>query len=151
MKMPAPGGHPPNDSFPGMNGNRMPPPPMGGGSMQAADHIKEHYLRGRQTTNDNGEVSFISIYPGWYISRAPHIHLHIYNAAGKSLLVTQVAFPEETSKNVYSQGVYAAHGQPETTNATDNVFYDSIANELATISGNVEDGFILRHSIYVKA
>jgi protocatechuate 3,4-dioxygenase beta subunit len=150
MKMP-PGGPPPSDSFRRTNPTQMPPPPNGRGSMQAADHVKEHYLRGRQTTNAIGEVSFISIYPGWYVSRAPHIHLHIYNALGKSLMVTQVALPEEISKIVYSQGVYANHGQPETTNASDNVFFDSIANELAIVSGNSRDGFLLTHAIYVKA
>jgi len=147
---PPPGGPPPNGTMPKKNGAGM-PPPGGGGSMQAADHVKEHFLRGRQTTNSNGQVAFHSIYPGWYVSRAPHVHVHIYNAAGKSLLVTQIAFPEDISKSVYSQGVYAAHGLPETSNADDNVFNDSIANEMARLTGNVKDGFVLAHSIYVKA
>jgi len=56
--MPPPNMPHPNDSFPGKDGHHM-PPRMGGGSMQAADHQKEHFLRGRQTTNANGEVSFI--------------------------------------------------------------------------------------------
>jgi protocatechuate 3,4-dioxygenase beta subunit len=155
MHMPPPGGAPPETHFPNDSLMKRPgiPPPgmMGGGSMQAADHVKEHFLRGRQTTNAHGLVSFHSIYPGWYSSRAPHIHLHIYNADGKSLLVTQVAFPEEVSKAVYSQGVYSSHGLPDTTNANDNVFFDSLANELATITGNPADGYILNHSIYIKA
>jgi len=144
---------PPQRPAPGApdDDHRPPPPPGAGGSMQAADHVKEHYLRGRQRTNINGIVSFNSIYPGWYVSRAPHIHLHIYHSSGRSLLITQIAFPEEISKDVYASGVYASHGQPETTNSSDNVFSDSIANELASISGSVQDGFILTHSIYLKA
>lgn len=150
--MPPPGGgHPPNDSLHKQNYAGMPPPPMGGGSMQAANHVNEHFLRGRQTTNSNGQVSFHSIYPGWYAGRAPHIHAHIYNTKGQSLLVTQIAFPEEVSKAVYAGGVYAAHGLPDTTNAADMVFNDSIANELATLTGNTKDGYVLTHGIYVKA
>ncbi len=143
------------DSLPPRNNRNMPPPPQGGmmrgGSMQAADHKKEHFLRGRQTTNVKGLVSFTSIYPGWYPGRAPHVHVQIFNKEGKSLLVTQIAFPEEISKQVYSQGVYAAHGFPDTSNANDNVFNDSIANELGVLTGNLKDGFVLSHSIYVKA
>jgi protocatechuate 3,4-dioxygenase beta subunit len=148
-----PGGPRPNrDSFPGKNNRNMPPPPMGGmGGMQAADHKKEHFLRGRQITNAKGLVSFHSIYPGWYPGRAPHIHVQIRDKAGNSLLVTQIAFPEEISKKVFEQGVYAAHGQPDTLNTSDNVFSDSIANELGTLTGNTKDGFIVTHAIYVKA
>lgn len=156
QKMPPPGGPPPNfqnhDTLNNRNGQNMPPPMMfGGGSMQEADHVKEHFLRGRQTANKKGKVAFTSIYPGWYPGRAPHIHVHIYDEKGKSLLVTQIAFPEEISKQVYSQGVYKNHGLPETSNANDNVFNDSIANELGVLTGNLKEGFVLQHSIYVKA
>lgn len=123
----------------------------GGTSMQLADHTSEHFLRGRQTTNTNGIAAFASIYPGWYSGRAPHIHVHIYNSNGTSLLITQIAFPETISSTVYAQGVYATHGQADTSNATDNIFNDSIANELATVTGNTTDGYVLSHSIYVKA
>ncbi|MDX5479188.1 MAG: intradiol ring-cleavage dioxygenase, partial [Cyclobacteriaceae bacterium] len=52
------------------------------------------FLRGRQTTDANGKVAFTTIFPGWYTGRATHIHLHIFDQAGKSLLVSQIAFPE---------------------------------------------------------
>lgn len=124
----------------------------GGTGMQSADYTDKHFLRGRQTTNADGIVSFNSIYPGWYSGRAPHIHVHIYSNSGNSLLITQIAFPESTSNSqVYTQGVYASRGSADTTNASDTVFRDSIANELATVTGNVSDGFVLTHSIYVKA
>lgn len=145
---------PPDHPFPAdssRKGNEGGRPPMGGGSMQATDHVKEHFLRGRQKANSNGQVSFHSIYPGWYVSRAPHIHVHIYSSRGQSLLVTQIALPEEISKVVYTKGVYAPHGEAETTNAADMVFTDSIANEIATVTGNPTDGYILSHSVYLKA
>jgi protocatechuate 3,4-dioxygenase beta subunit len=125
--------------------------PMNGGGMQATDYTGKHFLRGRQITNAEGIVSFNSIFPGWYPGRAPHIHAHIFDKTGKSLLITQIALPEEISQQVYAEGVYKDHGQPDTSNANDHIFRDSIANELASITGNTADGYILTHSIYVKA
>ncbi|MBO9586885.1 MAG: intradiol ring-cleavage dioxygenase [Flavobacterium sp.] len=123
----------------------------GGTQMQQADYTSVHFLRGRQTTNANGEVSFISIYPGWYQGRAPHVHVEVLSSSGNSLLVTQIAFPETISSEVYSSTNYAAHGQADTANTKDNVFADSLADELATITGNLTDGFTLTKTITVSA
>ena len=123
----------------------------GGTSMQQADYTSVHFLRGRQTTNAKGEVSFISIYPGWYQGRAPHVHVEVLSAGGSSLLVTQIAFPENVSSTVYSSTNYAAHGQADTANTKDNVFSDSLADELATLTGNLTDGYTLSKTITVNA
>jgi len=126
----------------------------GGTSMQSADFTSVHFLRGRQTTDASGLVQFTSIFPGWYTSRATHIHVHIYNAAGTSLLVTQIAFPEGSGSavalvNASSENGYTKGLSGYTYNASDNVFSDSTANELATVTGSVADGFILTHTINV--
>jgi protocatechuate 3,4-dioxygenase beta subunit len=123
----------------------------GGSGMQSVNLTGVHFLRGRQSTDTNGMAAWTSIYPGWYSGRAPHIHVHVYNSAGTSLLVTQIAFPEDISKVVYAQGVYASHGQADTTNARDNVFSDGVSNELAVVSGSVTDGYVLTHTVFVKA
>ena len=123
----------------------------GGSGMQSTNYTNVHFLRGRQTTDANGLVTFESIYPGWYSGRAPHIHVHVYNASGKSLLVTQIAFPEAISKVVYAQGAYASHGQADTTNARDNVFGDGVATEMSTVTGSASAGYELTHAIVVKA
>jgi len=122
----------------------------GGTGMQSTNYTSVHFLRGRQTTDTSGLVTFTSIYPGWYSGRAPHIHVHIYNASGKSLLVTQIAFPEEISKVVYAQGVYASHGQADTTNARDNVFGDGVSTEMSTVTGSASAGYELTHAIVVS-
>jgi protocatechuate 3,4-dioxygenase beta subunit len=119
--------------------------------MQRSDFTAAHFLRGRQTTDEQGRVSFLSIYPGWYHGRAPHIHLEIFDKGGKSLLVTQVAFPEKNSREVYSSPLYAARGQADTSNATDNVFADSLAEQMATVKGNIKDGFTLTSTIVVRS
>lgn len=126
----------------------------GGTSMQTVNYTAVHFLRGRQTTDDNGLVTFTSIFPGWYSGRSTHIHVHIYNASGTSLLVTQIAFPEGTNSAVALVNASTANGYTKgmsgyTYNAADGVFSDSVANELSTITGSVADGFILAHTINV--
>jgi protocatechuate 3,4-dioxygenase beta subunit len=123
----------------------------GGTQMQQTDYTSVHFLRGRQTSNASGEVSFISIYPGWYQGRAPHVHVEVLSSTGTSLLVTQIAFPETISSEVYSSTNYIAHGQADTANTKDNVFADSLSDELATITGNLSDGFTLTKTITVNA
>ncbi|MDQ5930595.1 MAG: hypothetical protein QG594_2383 [Bacteroidota bacterium] len=126
----------------------------GGTNMQMADFTSYHFLRGRQTTNASGKVGFTSIFPGWYSGRATHIHVHIYNAAGTSLLVTQIAFPEGTGSAVALANASTANGYTKgmtgyTYNASDNVFSDSVANEMSTVTGSVAAGFVLEHTINV--
>lgn len=122
----------------------------GGTQMQSANYSSVSFLRGRQSTDTNGMTGWTSIFPGWYSGRAPHIHVHVYNSSGNSLLVTQIAFPPEVCKVVYAQGVYASHGQADTTNERDNVFGDGYTNELATVTGSVSAGYELTHTIFVK-
>ena len=108
----------------------------------------EHFLRGRQTTNANGKVSFISVYPGWYPGRAPHLHLEIRNGSGKSLLITQIAFPEAISKVVYATQGYK--GNFDTPNTSDGIFSDSLTHNLAdSLTGNTTDGYTLTKIIKV--
>jgi protocatechuate 3,4-dioxygenase beta subunit len=92
------------------------------------------YLRGLQTTDASGKVTFVTIYPGWYQGRATHIHVEV-TVNGRSVKVTQIAFPEDITAAVYRTGVYASSGQNPTTNSRDGVFSDGVANELITITG----------------
>lgn len=128
----------------------------GGTQMQSVNYTTAHFLRGRQTTDDNGLVTFTSIFPGWYSGRATHIHVHIYNASGTSLLVTQIAFPEGSGSAVALVNASTANGYTKglsgyTYNKSDNVFSDSVANELATVTGSVSEGFLLTHTINVSS
>lgn len=125
----------------------------GGSGMQSTNYTSVHFLRGRQTSNANGVVNFMSIFPGWYSGRATHIHVHVYNAAGTSLLVTQIAFPEGSSSPTVlvnaTSGYKGMSGYQY--NASDNVFSDGTANEMCSISGSVSAGFALTHTIKVSA
>jgi protocatechuate 3,4-dioxygenase beta subunit len=123
-----------------------------GGGYATIDYTASHFLRGRQTTDSNGLVTFTSIFPGWYSPRAPHIHAHIYNSGGTSLLITQIAFPTDVCNTLYTSTTpYSARGVQDTANTADMVFSDSLTNELSTVTGSVSAGYVLTHTIYVSA
>jgi protocatechuate 3,4-dioxygenase beta subunit len=98
------------------------------------------YLRGIQTTNANGEVTFTTVYPGWYQGRATHIHIEV-TTGGVSRKVTQIAFPESVNNTVYATGVYASKGSNPMSNLSDGIFADSLSSELVTPSGSPTSGY----------
>ncbi|MDR6193872.1 hypothetical protein QE357_000924 [Siphonobacter sp. BAB-5404] len=78
--------------------------------------------------------------------------MHIYNASGKSLLVTQIAFPEDVTNTIYTTATnYYKKGKQDTTNARDNVFSDSVSLELGTLTGSIAEGYVITHTIVVSA
>jgi protocatechuate 3,4-dioxygenase beta subunit len=108
------------------------------------------YLRGIQTTNASGQVTFTTVYPGWYQGRATHIHIEV-TRGGASLKATQIAFPESVNNEVYGSGVYASRGSNPTTNTRDGIFADSINSELATVSGNPSSGYTATFTVGLAA
>ena len=129
----------------------------GGTGMQQVNYTSVHFLRGRQITNAEGKVAFTSIFPGWYNGRATHIHVHIYDSAGHSLVVTQIAFPEGTDSavalvNASSENGYTKGLNGYTYNSQDNIFSDDDEGiEIASVTGSVADGYNLTHTINVIA
>lgn len=122
-----------------------------GNYSQYGSYTAVNWLRGRQSTNAAGIAAFSSIFPGWYQGRAPHIHIHIYNSAGKSLLVTQIAFPKTICDNVYTNASpYKSKGLQDTTNESDGIFRDGFADQMATLSGSISEGYTLTHTIVVN-
>jgi protocatechuate 3,4-dioxygenase beta subunit len=107
------------------------------------------FLRGLQNTNANGQATFMTIYPGWYQGRATHIHVDV-NVNGARVKSTQIAFPEDVTRQVYASGVYASKGQSPTSNASDNVFSDGTSTELASLSGSVAGGYTASLTIGVS-
>lgn len=124
----------------------------GGSGMQSTNYQSVHFLRGRQTTDANGLVTFTTIFPGWYTGRATHIHVHVYNASGNSLKVTQIAFPEGSGTAVAAVNGYKKGLSGYIYNKSDNVFSDDSAGvEIATVTGNTTDGFELAIALGVPA
>ncbi len=123
----------------------------GGTGMQSVNLTNVDFLRGRQTTDASGLAAFTTIFPGWYSGRAPHVHVHIYNAAGKSLLVTQIAFPYDIANTLYTTGQTYGYtkGAQDTKNERDGIFSDGYSTELGTVSGSPSTGYTLTHTIVV--
>ncbi len=119
-----------------------------GNYSQYRGNSNDNFLRGRQVTDANGQVSFISIFPGWYPGRAPHIHVEVLDSNLKSLRISQIAFPENTYTEVYNSAGYI--GAPDTPNTRDGVFSNSLSSNMAdTVTGNIEDGYTLKKILVV--
>ena len=119
-------------------------------SQPGYDGTGKTFLRGLQTSDANGQVTFTTIYPGWYAGRATHIHVDVFR--GSSLVkTTQIAFPEEVTRAIYATGVYASKGQSPTTNNSDNVFSDGTQYEMAALSGDTTSGYTATLTIGIAA
>jgi protocatechuate 3,4-dioxygenase beta subunit len=89
------------------------------------DTTGKKFLRGYQVTDKNGMAKFISIYPGWYPERTPHIHYKIRSpdsAKSPYEFVGQMYFEEGVSDRVYAKPPYAARGKRNVSNLTDRIY-----------------------------
>lgn len=85
------------------------------------------WLRGTQVTNTEGEVHFKTIYPSWYATRTPHVHVKVYLSiptTGQTAVFTaQLYFDEAVNSVVLSQSAYGGRSVArDTVNATDRHF-----------------------------
>jgi len=78
------------------------------------------FLRGRLTTNAEGQVTFLTIYPGWYTLRTPHIHLKVIEGEICNT-TTQLYLPEGLNQELYGKGDYVRNAEQDTFNKTDPV------------------------------
>ncbi len=113
------------------------------------DGRSKTFLRGIQTTDSAGRVAFTTVYPGWYQGRATHIHVEV-SINGRSVKVTQIAFPESVNAQVYRSGVYASRGLNPTSNTSDMVFSDSLSSELASVTGDPSSGFAATFTVGIS-
>jgi len=63
------------------------------------------FMRGAQVTDANGDVTFKTIYPGWYPGRATHIHVKVY-LDNDDVFTGQMYFPDDINDKVHAEGVY---------------------------------------------
>jgi hypothetical protein len=78
------------------------------------------FLRGRQVAGADGIVEFVTIYPGWYSGRTPHIHFKVF-VNQREAATSQMFFANELSAEVYASAPYAAKGKADTSNNSDGV------------------------------
>ena len=92
------------------------------------------FLRGVQTTDASGNVTFRTIYPGWYQGRATHIHLKAHVAGG--VHTTQLFFDEALNDAVYKTAAYSGHSGRRTTNNQDGIFSGGGSRTIVAVSGS---------------
>ena len=86
------------------------------------------FLRGYQTTDANGTVKFTTVYPGWYMGRAVHIHFKIRTSPGTASskeFTSQWFFNETLTDQVFAQAPYASKGQGRLKNTGDGIYQQS--------------------------
>lgn len=126
-------------------------------SLYSQGATDENYLRGVQEADSTGRVSFRSIFPGAYPGRWPHIHFEVYpslaqaTSRGSEIATSQLALPEETCELVYATSGYEASvgHLAQTSLASDGVFRDGSDQQLATVTGDVTNGFVAELSVPV--
>jgi protocatechuate 3,4-dioxygenase beta subunit len=63
------------------------------------------FLRGYQVTDRAGAAEFLTIYPGWYSGRTPHIHFKVRHPTGAQRadeFTSQLYFDEAITDQVYT-------------------------------------------------
>jgi protocatechuate 3,4-dioxygenase beta subunit len=73
----------------------------GQGDKQELSTVGQKFLRGTQFTDSKGAVSFETIYPGWYIGRATHIHFKVF-LDRRNVLTGQMYFPDAVNEFIYA-------------------------------------------------
>jgi len=127
-------------------------------SMYATGLTKENYLRGVQEADTSGIVTFTTIFPGCYAGRMPHIHFEVYPSLAKAtsaanrVKTSQFTFPMATLNEAYSTTAYASSSRnlSSISYATDNVFSDGTALQIASVSGDPVNGYVVTLTVGVS-
>jgi protocatechuate 3,4-dioxygenase beta subunit len=98
------------------------------------------YLRGYQFADFNGEVEFVTIFPGWYNGRICHIHFQVY-VSSVYAAVSQLTYPLSEKNAVYAANpeMYTKGADPLGYNQ-DGVFADGYALQLVSLDYNPATG-----------
>jgi protocatechuate 3,4-dioxygenase beta subunit len=129
---------------------------LGRYSMYSSGVENENYLRGIVKTDSEGTAWFQTVFPGCYSGRWPHIHFEVYSSIAKAasngpiVKTSQIALPRAACQKVYAKSGYSgsAANLARISLASDMVFNDDRAvHQLATVTGNVRDGFVANLTI----
>jgi protocatechuate 3,4-dioxygenase beta subunit len=122
--------------------------------------VGQTFMRGYQAVNSNGEVTFTTVYPGWYQGRITHIHFQVYlnGVNGAVTATSQIAMPIATNQTVYASTLYSAKGQNTSVAdfSSDGIFRDNVTRgdiqyEIPTITGSVSTGYAATLVVGVRA
>jgi protocatechuate 3,4-dioxygenase beta subunit len=127
-------------------------------SMYASGLTNENYLRGVQEADSTGTVTFTTVFPGCYSGRMPHVHFEVYPSLAKAtsasnrVKTSQFTFPMATLNEAYATAAYSASSRnlASMSYATDNVFSDGTTLQMASVSGDPVNGYVVTLTIGVS-
>lgn len=127
-------------------------------SMYTSAVAGENYLRGVQVADASGALTFTTIFPGCYPGRMPHVHFEVYPSLAKATVAanrvktSQFGFPTATLADAYAASGYAAsvRNLAAISYATDNVFSDGTALQIAAVTGSTA-GYVAALTVGVAA
>ena len=91
------------------------------GEYSGVNGASTRFLRGHQRSNAKGLAEFLTVFPGWYRGRTPHIHMKV-SVGGDEVHTGQIFFNEAITRTVYRQAPYASRGQYDTPHAQDMIY-----------------------------
>ncbi len=129
-----------------------------GGGTGGGDTLADNFLRGYQITGKDrginskpvhGQVNFKTIWPGWYTSRAIHIHVRIrklsHSGATIAGYTTQIFFSDADNDHVLTHAVPYNTRSPQkdpTTDESDTVLTSAdFATNVVKVRGSVKHGY----------
>jgi len=131
----------------------------GGTSSSTGDTITDNWLRGYQISGKDkglranplhGQVSFQTIWPGWYIGRAIHIHVRVrkLHTSGATIAgyTTQIFFSDADNTRVLTGAAPYNTRSPQTDPTTDE--NDTVLNSadfktnIVSVKGSIGKGYV---------
>lgn len=129
-----------------------------GGGTSGGDTLGANWLRGYQLTGRDrgvrrhpvsGQVSFRTIWPGWYTSRAIHIHVRVRRLSDSGATIagytTQIFFSDADNKRVLTGAAPYNTRSPRTDPTTDEndtvLTRADFATNIVPVKGSIEHGF----------
>ena len=83
------------------------------------------FLRGYQSTNERGEVRFVTIYPGWYPGRTVHLHFKVRARGSRQRaqeFTSQLYFDDAMTDIVHAARPYGGTARQRMRNQDDWIF-----------------------------
>ncbi len=106
------------------------------------------FFRGQRTTDAEGRVNFKTCFPGWYSSRAIHIHVAVSDQDGTARAISQFGFADDFTVDVCtSHDRYADRGAPDTSLDDDTVFPADDNDHFLLATEQNSDGSLLSYAV----
>lgn len=126
-------------------------------SMYDDEVAGENYLRGVQEADDEGDLTFTTVFPACYAGRWPHMHFEVYESLAKAtsaddkLRTSQLALPEDVCDDVYATEGYeqSVTNLSQLSLASDGIFGDGHSLQMAKVTGSVEEGYTVSLNVPV--